>query len=490
MLKKTLYSVAIGLLVMSCGLAYATPLVVDFDTAMLTANLNPNSTDGNGDASGAANGILDSDELAVLAWVLADTGRPHHDAVHAAYTTNLTRMNLDMAGNPNLAGLAAGYAVPLAAYITLGDAGGFARGQAILYTYSAHVLLTNPANYDQTQASFLSAAGDADGDGLTNLQEYTAITGTGGVVNPPTDLTPSAKRIQYLHDVFTVAPVVVDFDAALTNAGLNPASADSNGPGGTPNGILDSDELAVLSHVLADNTNTFFPAARAAYLKNLAQMTTDAGPYAPLVATALAGYMTLGDTNTVGVVGLLLASKGLTLTVAGYDTSQSVVYSLTADPDQDLRENLTEYGQVTGPGGPGSQKRVDYITAVFTPYVNAACESCSSTTGTVAVGSNVCLGVPTSTGHTFQWSFNDAPLLDGRTIGSTCQWLHISNVQLADAGVYKCTYNDGAKAVQTYTTKLQVAAALPVGGTLVLTLVTGLLASAAALVLVRTKRRA
>jgi hypothetical protein len=488
MLTNRLFLVTVGALLICCGVAAATPLVEDFDAVLTGAGLNPASTDGNGNAGGDANGILDSDELAVMSWILADVTRPHHDGVHTAYTTNLARMNADMARNSTLSGLASIYAKPLAAYITLGDAGGFARGAAILAQYSGGAVILNTADYDQTQVGVLAFDADPDGDGKTNLQEYSAIAGMGG--------PGSAKRAQYITDIFTapITPVVVDFDAALTTAQLNPATEDSNGPvvGNqlTPNGILDSDELAVLSWVLADTANPFFPAAKAAYQKNLAQMTTDAGPYAGLVATALAGYVTLGDANTVTVVAGILAKFARPFTAAGYDLSQSAVFAYNADPDHDLRTNLDEYGSVTGTGGPGSQKRADYIAAVFTAYQNPNCETCTATTGAVVIGTNVCLAVPTTTGNNFQWYFKNVLLSDGRVSGSQCQWLHISNAQLTDSGVYKCEYNDAAKAAKTYTTTLSVVERVPVGGPLALVLLTGLITAAAALVLLRGRQRA
>ncbi len=481
MQKRKLCIFVSGLLLMTSGLAMATPVVVDFDAALVSANQDPATCDGNGNGNGDPNGILDSDELAVLSWVLADVTRPHHNAVHAAYSANMVQLDADMTANPLANAYKPLLLIALSGYLTLGDNGGFARASAIVGQAG---LVLDVSKYNQTQKTVLAFDADPDGDGLTNLQEYTAIAGTGGPA--------SAKRTQYIHDVFSAPGMVVDFDAAMTGAGLNPLTTDGNGSAaGTPNGILDSDELAVLSFVLADSSNPYFASARAAYVKNLAQMNTDLGaPYAAVYGVPLAGYMTLGDTNTVARATAILMSVGKTLTLSGYDVSQSAVFAYNADPDQDMRSNLVEYGAISGTGGPTSAKRAEYITAVFTAYVNPACESCLPTSGTVAVGSNVCLGVPTTTGNAFQWYFNNVALADGRAFGSQCQWLHISNVQLADAGVYKCMYNDTAKAGKTYTTTLAVAAAVPASGTLALALLTGLLSACAALVLVRGKCRA
>jgi hypothetical protein len=288
--------------------------------------------------------------------------------------------------------------------------------------------------------------------------------------------------------------VIVDFDAAMSLGGLKPATEDSNGPVVnnelTGNGILDSDELAVLASVLADNTSPFFPAARAAYVKNLAQMTKDAGAYSALVATALAGYVTLGDTNTVTVVAGILAKFGRPFTAAGYDLSQSAIFAFNADPDEDLRNNLAEYTNISGTGGPNSQKRTDYIAAVFTPYADPSCETCLPTSGLVVVGSDACLVVPTSTGHTFQWYLNDVALTDGRVFGSACKWLRILNAQLTDSGRYKCVYYDSAKSMKTYTTDLTVANRVPASSPLALVMLSLLLAMTATLVLVRVRCRA
>lgn len=486
MIKKLVFVVACGALMLCSGLASAGPLAVNFDAALGDpvpngANLNLFTTDGNGNANGDPNGILDSDELAVLSWILADASRPHHDAVHTAYSANLAQLDAEMTADVLLISYKSQYLIALTAYITLGDAGGFARAADLL---SSRIIL-NAANYNQTQAGVLAFDGDADGDGQTNLQEYTAIAGTGGPA--------SAKRAQYLVDVITapITPVVVDFDAAMTTAGLSPASTDGNGGAtDTPNGILDSDELAVLAFILADTGNQYFGAAKTAYEKNLAQMNADLGGIAALYGVPLAGYMTLGDSNTIARVTAILGSVGKTLTLAGYDLSQSVVLAYNADPDNDAKTNGVEYQDISGTGGPGSQKRTNYIAAVFTPYVNPECITCNPSGSIAEVGGNVCLRVPVVSGNSFQWYFNGTPLTDGRVLGSQCQYLRISNAQLQDSGVYKCSYNDGTKAVQNYVIKLTVGTALPASGTLALVLLMAVMASAGAVTIMRVKRSA
>jgi hypothetical protein len=487
MIKKLVFVVACGALTLCSGLALAGPLAVNFDAALgdptpAGANLNLFTTDGNGNGNGDPNGILDSDELAVLSWILADASRPHHDAAHTAYAANLAQLDADMTSNPLAAAYKSQLLIALTGYITLGDAGGFARGAAIVAQAG---LILNAANYNQTQAGVLAFDGDADGDGQTNLQEYTAIAGAGG--------PGSAKRAQYLVDVITapITPVVVDFDAAMTTAGLNPASTDGNGgAAGTPNGILDSDELAVLAFILADTANTHFGATKTAYEKNLAQMNADLGGFAASYGVPLAGYMTLGDSNTVARVTAILGSVGKTLTTAGYDLSQSVVLAYNADPDNDAITNGVEYQDISGTGGPGSQKRTNYIAAVFTPYVNPECITCNPSGSIAEVGGNVCLRVPVVSGNSFQWYFNGTPLTDGRVLGSQCQYLRISNAQLQDSGVYKCSYNDGTKAVQNYVIKLTVGTALPASSTLALVLLMAVMASAGAVTIMRVKRSA
>ena len=476
--SKYCFGAMLGAALLVAGFAAATsPVAVDYDTILSGAGLNPASTDGNGDGSGNPNGILDSDELALVSWVLADTSRPHHDAVHAAYTQNVAQMNTD------LGPFAAIYGPPLAGYMILGDAGTIARATAILGSVGKTLTL---ASYDVSLASLLSVGGDFDGDGQTNLQEYEAISGTGG---PGTQ-----KRADYLTAVVTapITPVVVDFDAAMTGANLNPSSTDGNGgAAGTPNGILDSDELAVLSFVLADVNHPKFTAAKAAYQQNLAQITADLGaPYVAVYGVPLAGYMTLGDSNTIARVTVILTSVGKTLTLAAYDVSQASVFSLTGNPDGDARDNLAEYSAIDGTGGPGTQKRTDYIAAVFTPYVNPECVECTATGSFMAVGSNACLRVPVLQGNSFQWYFNGVALTDGRVQGSQCQALRISNLQPEDSGEYTCEYDDGTKAVKTYRFTLTVSTAVPAANSLGLVLVGACIACAAAFVLARRRRTA
>ena len=475
---KKLFFAALGAVLLCSGVAGATAVTVDYDAAISATGGDPTTRDGNGDASGNPNGILDGDELALVSWILADVSRPHHDAVHSAYTQNLAQMQTDLGAT-----FGPIYGPILGGYMILGDAGTIARATAILGSVGKTLTL---ASYDVSLSSLLSASGDFDGDGQTNLQEYQAISGTGG---PGTQ-----KRADYLTAVVTapVTPVVVNFDEAMAAANLNPSSTDGNGgAAGTPNGILDSDELAVLSFVLADVNHPNFTAAKAAYEQNLAQMTADLGaPYAAVYGVPLAGYMTLGDSNTIARVNVILMSVGKTLTLASYDVSQASVFALTGNPDGDALDNLAEYNAIAGTGGPGSQKRSDYITAVFTPYVNPECVECSATGGFMAVGSNACLRVPVLQGSSFQWFFNGVALTDGRVQGSQCQSLRISNLQPEDSGQYKCEYDDGTKAVKTYYFTLTVSSAVPAANGMALALLTACIACGAMVAILRRKRTA
>jgi len=148
--------------------------VPDFDAAMKGLRFDPAVTDGNG-PNGAGNGLKDADEMALVAEImkrpgldLRSRGGVDHAAVAAALAQARTSAIRDMTAlsrqYPTAADAAAGYAM---------------LGNVSKTSYSAMSAgFGAPMNGDYGLAlaldRFLSPEGDADGDGVSNGDEYLA----------------------------------------------------------------------------------------------------------------------------------------------------------------------------------------------------------------------------------------------------------------------------------------------------------------------------
>jgi len=157
------------------ALAAGAPIAVDFDAAMRGVRFDPAKADGNLDATGKANGLLDSDEMALVAQLLSSpdldlsaSGGVRSGDVAAAYAQALASAKADTQrlakAYPTVGGVSTGYAL-------LGQ-GSFKAFNAMTTSFGA------PLRGDYSLAlgldRFLSADGDADGDGVSNRQEYAA----------------------------------------------------------------------------------------------------------------------------------------------------------------------------------------------------------------------------------------------------------------------------------------------------------------------------
>ena len=130
------------------------------------------------------NGILDAKEFALITAVCNDTGHPLHDTVHEALKANEARSETDV-------GVLAGTLLPplrlvMGAYASLGDGdytrapetfeGSWGVAAETIYwwaTYESLWIAGAPADEDYTrQPELLSACGDFDDDGVTNIREY------------------------------------------------------------------------------------------------------------------------------------------------------------------------------------------------------------------------------------------------------------------------------------------------------------------------------
>lgn len=159
----------------------------------------PDQCDANGGFGGIdpliiyGNGLLDSCEFALINACLRNTsldwtanGGVSHAVVAAAWQNNLEQMREDLGGTGGLAlSVLRGLDSILAAFLTLGDPQ--SAGLPVLLIYAANSYnefpldLTVPSMSDYVLLpEFLGFDGDADGDGVTNMQEYQFFMPLGG----------------------------------------------------------------------------------------------------------------------------------------------------------------------------------------------------------------------------------------------------------------------------------------------------------------------
>lgn len=148
---------------------------VDFDVALRGLKFKPEKVDGNQGAKGKANGLLDADEMALAAAILNDPDR-HLEArggldrarLAAAYEQAMASAGVDLARLtktwPSAPQVAAGYALlGEDSYLAFNHMAG-AFGAPMKGDYALARALT----------PYLAADGDADGDGVSNRDEYAA----------------------------------------------------------------------------------------------------------------------------------------------------------------------------------------------------------------------------------------------------------------------------------------------------------------------------
>lgn len=89
--------------------------------------------------------------------------------------------------------------------------------------------------------------------------------------------------------------------------------------------------------------------------------------------------------------------------------------------------------------------------------------------GTYEAGDDLCLCVPwpVSSTSTYAWAKDGVPLTDsGRIYGANARTLHIILLTIEDSGLYTCTYDDSAKAIQVFEAPVRVVDELPALNTL------------------------
>ena len=127
------------------------------------------------------NFIADRAHVRLLERTLADDSVPNHVLLLAIYTFNRLRLDQDNTLTFQCTILQNAYKVSCDELEVFG-AGFFTIGEPKLIPELVKQLgdlglRIDPANYNLTGAQYLAAAGDLDGDGFTNLQEYDAVCG-------------------------------------------------------------------------------------------------------------------------------------------------------------------------------------------------------------------------------------------------------------------------------------------------------------------------
>lgn len=178
------------LAVLAVAPASAQPRITapDFDGAMRGLGFDPVRTDANLDTSEKGNGIPDADEMALVAAVLASpaldlraTGGLDYQAVRVAWEQALASATTDIAPLsdkwPTAPLVAAGYSMLGKGSHTSYDAMSVAFGVPLKGDYARALALERRLAFD----------GDADGDGVTNLDEYRAAASRAAYVKAALD---------------------------------------------------------------------------------------------------------------------------------------------------------------------------------------------------------------------------------------------------------------------------------------------------------------
>ena len=143
---------------------------------------------------------------------------------------------------------------------------------------------------------------------------------------------------------------IVDLDAIVQSLGYDASHLDDmNGPGCGMNGMLDADEFAVLTAILADAGHPHHTAIHAAWQANLAQMTSDLGPTllaaSPGLDKYFAAFATLGspdDWMTIEYQLLFFFEPAIRPAQSNYDLSQASLLAQDGDLDGDGITNRDE----------------------------------------------------------------------------------------------------------------------------------------------------
>jgi len=183
-----------ALLIPSARAQTPTAITVDFDAAMTGLRFNPATLDSNLDANNTSNGMLDADEMALVAAVLANaslnltsTSGVNATAVRAAFEQARASVRTDLkallATYPTAVDVAAGYVMLGKGSFDSYDKMSAGFGAPLKGDYSLALQL----------GRWLAFDGDADGDGIRNVDEYRATISQGRAAFLKAALDPTVK---------------------------------------------------------------------------------------------------------------------------------------------------------------------------------------------------------------------------------------------------------------------------------------------------------
>ncbi len=347
------------------------------------------------------NGLVDSWEAALLADVLCDPEfTPYYLNARKKFTGNYQRLQSD-----GKISILAPYATVLAALMTI--SGNFCDKFTDDFNLTGFYYPYKEPAITGPQA--LSGGGDPDEDTLSNKVEYNQVVGRngtredyvyaakhpygGGEIDRCVDLCGAAGGPCAAQD-FNAHMAAVDsalamFRDQLGGYSFDPWVADINGGvegGGRvhPNGILDSDEFALINFMLTrtvDLSAAGGPTSAQvcdAWNRNVNQMLADLGGggglvnlMSPTLRYVLAAYILLGDDGSVAIpVTAMTAAAGYTQirlgvvvpNLANY-TRMPEVFGPGADPDGDGYTNLQEHACFR------ARSRCCYLLAALDPTI-------------------------------------------------------------------------------------------------------------------------
>lgn len=304
-----------------------------------------------------------------------------------------------------------------------------------------------------------------------------------------TALDNSLKPVAWMFDYQPFTP-----DACDVNGG----TISVNPPGINGNGMLDACELGVITACL-ENANLdcsatggiTHAAVVTAWQHNYARMHSDLGgdnnrfcKMIPGVDTMLAGMMTLGDSGSAVLPGLLIGSvsafiqlpSGTSIPSTANYTPLGAYFGPNGDADGDGYTNRQEYDYFYALGG-----KAMYIAAALDPGMIPESNCGNNAGGTYNPGAAFCVSVsgsPDLTGG-FEWRKDGLPLSNDAVIsGSHWRELHINALRISDSGDYTCVYENGAKTFGPITITVREQK-VPAAGSTALIVLAGLLASTA-----------
>ncbi len=173
----------------------------------------------------------------------------------------------------------------------------------------------------------------------------------------------------------------------------------------------------------------------------------------------------------------------------------NTTFDAASNPNSNLKNASASGVSITNVSASGATMTLD----VGTPAAEAESEEAESEEAESEEGEWVCENVPGANTPTvwqitggdlllsvpcpvaeasaYAWSHDGTPLANGGGIsGAGGRALQITEVAVADSGVYSCTYDDGSKAPATFTSTVSVVDELPVAGAGAIALLAGLLA--------------